>query len=150
MLSFKLLFFQIIMQTLKSKWFTLKFDCNNSLLKAVVDTSRYILVEKTFIKKTWHTNDGTSQQYQFSFVGTKHSICQIQGIKFVHCHNVKYCSRKTNDCIKIRVVTNVCNKTEERVRQKLQYQQSAYCLLASLFPMHEEVKYKIIINGITK
>ena len=24
------------------------------------------------------------------------------------------------------------------------------CLLASLFPMHEEVKYKIIVNGITK
>ena len=38
-----------------------------------------------------------------------------RGIKFVHCHNVKYCSRKTNDRVKIPVVTNVCNKSKARV-----------------------------------
>lgn len=38
-----------------------------------------------------------------------------RGIKFVHCHNVKYCSRKTNDRVKISVVTNVCNKSKARV-----------------------------------
>ena len=38
-----------------------------------------------------------------------------RGIKFAQCHNVKYCSRKTNDRIKFLVLTNVCNKSKARV-----------------------------------